>query len=413
MVMAAGNGGPRVEEGRVAIESEHAVLTTDAGAALLALVEGAATIGVAELGRWRRDYPPELVAAAVRLVEARRRARTKLEQVEGLWLERVGVEQATSEAVARHKAARFASASNVWDLCCGLGLDARALASSGRAVVAVDRDQGACRRAHWNLRAWGLADRAVVVRGRAEGFGLRRGDWAHVDPDRRAKAGRSREQRAESIADYAPSLGYLRELARSGASGAIKLGPASDFERWFADEAVEVELVSLGGECKEATVWFGAARSCTRRATCLPAGATWTEADGAARAAAVAGRPRAFVYDPDPALVRAGLLDGFAASHGLARLTEGVDWLTGETLCVSPFVRAFRVIAAGPADDRRLREELRALRAGTLDVRTRGVRRSPEELRRALRLDGERVFTLFVHGRGRGGAGGAIVAEPT
>jgi hypothetical protein len=46
-------------------------------------------------------------------------------------------------------------------------------------------------------------------------------------------------------------------------------------------------------------------------------------------------------------------------------------------------------------------------------VRTRGVRRSPEELRRALRLDGERVFTLFVHGRGRGGAGGAIVAEPT
>ena len=45
----------------------------------------------------------------------------------------------------------------------------------------------------------------------------------------------------------------------------------------------EIELISLRGECKEATVWFGELASCRRRATRLPEGVTWTDRDGRGR----------------------------------------------------------------------------------------------------------------------------------
>ncbi len=68
----------------------------------------------------------------------------------------------------------------------------------------------------------------------------------------------------------------LRAWSSFGASHAwhqpelIKLSPASDFAAHFRGPEHEVELISVSGECKEATVWFGAAVTCRRRATRLP-----------------------------------------------------------------------------------------------------------------------------------------------
>ena len=64
--------------------------------------------------------------------------------------------------------------------------------------------------------------------------------------------------------------GAIEDVAFIGnAAGAIKVGPASDFGKHFAGPEFEVELISLRGECKEATVWFGELVSCRRRATRL------------------------------------------------------------------------------------------------------------------------------------------------
>ena len=78
--------------------------------------------------------------------------------------------------------------------------------------------------------------------------------------------------------------------SRRVAGGAIKLSPASDFAQHFAGPNVEIELISLRGECKEATVWFGELASCRRRATRLPEDVTWTDRDGPTERPA-AGRP--------------------------------------------------------------------------------------------------------------------------
>ena len=105
-----------------------------------------------------------------------------------MWFERTGLEQATAELVARHKARRFAGQTRtVVDLCCGIGGDTLALASVSD-VIAVDADEGMCRRTCWNAGVYEVSERVVAVRARAESLAIPAEAWVHIDPDRRAHA---------------------------------------------------------------------------------------------------------------------------------------------------------------------------------------------------------------------------------
>ncbi|MCA9032807.1 MAG: hypothetical protein KDA66_18465, partial [Planctomycetaceae bacterium] len=95
---------------------------------LLAQVAGAECADMSLQTQLRRDFPAELVVAALQLHESRVRARKKFSRADDMWLTRVGVEQSTAEAVAQYKAERFRGADFVWDVCCGIGSDSIALA---------------------------------------------------------------------------------------------------------------------------------------------------------------------------------------------------------------------------------------------------------------------------------------------
>lgn len=379
-------------------DAEHHVLTTASGRDLLAEVSWVKRPAPSDVARWRRAHPADHVAAAVRLVESRRRAAAKFDRAGTMWFEPVGLEQATAEPVARHKAARFAGAV-AFDLCCGIGGDTLALAGAARGVVAVDLDEGMAHRARWNAEVYGVGHRVAPILGRAEDVTIPPGALVHIDPDRRTTG----SGRARSVGEYVPGLAFLRTLAARCRGGAIKLGPASDFASAFGDLPVEIELTSLGGECKEATVWFGdlATPGVRRRASKPADGATWTDRDAPACGPAPSvDRPGPWVFDPGPSLVRAGLLDGFAVAHGLARL-GGCDFLTGPARVDSPFLAPFEVAETLPLDLKRLRRAVADRRLGPLEIKTRGLDLLPEEVRKTLRPDGPNPATLLLVG-GRG-----------
>src|SRR5262249_26902157 len=169
------------------------------------------------------------------------------------------------ESVARHKARRFSE--QVFDLCCGIGGDTFAMAQHC-SVTAVDANPVACLRTAWNSEGYGVSSRVTpVCEGATEVDPATA--LVHIDPDRRASA----RGRAVRVEDYVPGLEFLQRLTHTSRGGAIKLSPASNFGGKFHD--VEVELVSLFGECKEATIWFGELRgSASWRAAVLPAGGT-------------------------------------------------------------------------------------------------------------------------------------------
>src|SRR4051795_1873306 len=93
--------------------------------------------------RIRRAWPADLVAAASEQAELRTRGAAKFTRAASMLLTRAGLEQATGEQVAEHRARRFAGiGGTVLDLCCGFGGDliAHAPVVYGL-VVGVDRDE--------------------------------------------------------------------------------------------------------------------------------------------------------------------------------------------------------------------------------------------------------------------------------
>lgn len=373
-------------------DSEFAILTTAAGRALLKDVSATVAPSPSQITRWRKNSSAEEVAAALRIAAGRRRGRAKFSDADCLWLDPVGVEQATAELVARHKAARFAGR-NVVDLCSGVGGDAVAIAREGGRVVAVDLDHGMARRLRWNADISGLGDRLLAVRGRAESFPIPGDSLLHLDPDRRSHS----DRRARSVIDYVPGLETLNRLCRHPTGGAIKLGPASDFDDHFAAPGHEIELVSLDGECREATVWFGPLASCRRRATRLPDGATWTDLDGPVSADVPRCSPARFVATTDPALSRSGLVSGFTVAHGLSQVAEQGNLLTADHRVDHAFLSWFEVIEVRPFDRRTLRSFVGSHELGPLEIKVLGVRVTPEILRSELRPPGPNPATLLLY----------------
>ena len=183
-----------------------------------------------------------------------------------MWVEPVGVEQATAEPVARYKAMRFQASPIVVDLCAGIGGDTIALADH-TPVVSVDTDPGMCRRLRWNAEVYEVADTVLAVQARAESFPIPAG--ARVHSTRIDGSIAIAEPGASRITSPARRSGH-RSIDRV-LGGAIKLSPAADFARLFPPgSGCEIDLISLRGECKEATVWFGELAECRRRATRLP-----------------------------------------------------------------------------------------------------------------------------------------------
>ncbi len=324
----------------------------------------------------RDQFDSDLVRAALTLFDARRRAADRLPAAEQLWLTPVGLEQSTAPPIAQHKAQRFADVGPVADLCCGIGIDAAAL-SLVTSVEAFDADPAMTLRCQWNSAVLGnptqLQTHTADV-SRLEWSGR----FVHADPDRRSSGGRPTRR----LELYQPALEWMQQLTASATGGAIKIGPASNFQQKFP--GTEIELISWRGECREATVWFGAlAGEHSFRATCLDTDES-ISADPLSAWAEQAQEVSQWLLDPDPALVRSGLLDVLAERWQLQRLDPEEEYLTAEQLPSTGFVTGFLVEAVLSANPRDLRRYLSQRPASEYEIRCRRIPLDAEALRRRL-----------------------------
>ena len=311
-----------------------------------------------------------------------------------MWVDSVAVEQATAEPLPNIKPA--VSTRNWLSISARESEVMRWLWRRSH-VLAVEVDQGMCRRLNYNAQVHGSSERILSVRSRRRAVRHPPSAWIHLDPDRRA----SDSRRAATGRGLHSRSQFWQLVMEQVPAGAIKLSPAADFSTHFAASNVEIELVSLRGECKEATVWFGELVSCGRRATRLPENVTWSDRDGPANRFASVGPPGSLIYDPDPSLMRAGLLDGFACEHKLNRVADGADFLTANHLLTSPFLTAFELLDVSSLDLKALKDWLRSTRSAHSRSKVRGVDLTPEALRAKLKLEGYAVGNSSVVGRPR------------
>jgi hypothetical protein len=156
-----------------------------------------------------------------------------------------------------------------------------------------------------------------------------------------------------------------------------------------------VEFISERGELKECALWFGAFKSAERRAT-LVNGDTIHSLLPEAAPVEPPGRPLAYLYEPDPAVLRAGLVTTLAARLNARQLDPDIAYLTAAAVQPTPLARAYAIEAALPFQLKRLREALRIRGVGRVTVKKRGSPLEPEELIRQLRLSGPEERTVIL-----------------
>lgn len=171
-------------------------------------------------------------------------------------------EQSSGEQAARHKCSGLEGDLCI-DLTCGLGVDAFHFSRVFRHVTAIERDPALAHTARGNFRLLG-AENIEVLGGTAEDFierltaeqGRAKADLIYLDPARRSASGR----KVAALSDCSPdALSMMPTLLECARKVMLKLSPMFDVGEVFRlfGPAVDVEVVSADGECKEVLVTKG------------------------------------------------------------------------------------------------------------------------------------------------------------
>lgn len=337
--------------------------------------------------RLRRQFPAEVCSQAVTQVVLRRRAAGKFSRAAQMWFTPEGLEQSSSEIVAVHHASRFADDVLVVDAGCGIGGDLIALAGRGPAA-GVERDPLAVRFARLNTKVYGVSEDCWLLHADLLSLKLSRSPFLFLDPARRHG-----ERRHSDPQQWHPSWQAVCELACSVKGALVKTSPV--LNRSLIPAECQREYISIGGECRELLLAFGECRQgIPHSALLLPLGDRLV-ASGACLPPV--SQPLQWLYDPDPAVVAAGLIPELAQLLDARPLHPRIAYLTASYFTKTPFARAYRVLEALTYSRRRLWERLRAIRAGAITVKKRGVNISPERLVHDWQPMGDRAVTVLLY----------------
>lgn len=346
---------------------------SDRGEALLTAASNAIDQGLNTQLRLRKNHPAEICRAALYLVELRLRAREKFPNASEMFFDRDGYEMATRSEVSAYRAKRLSNCSEILDLCCGIGGDSIFLAQNAK-VIAVDVSRTRIEMARLNCTLQKKRDILFVV-GDANHFAPRTAA-IFIDPARRESQRRFRRGQ-----NYNPPLSIAEELRKLTPNVIIKVSPAIPEEELPHD--AEIEFISSRRQCREGVIYWGPIATAKRRATILPGSHTLTEDSKGESPTSSPGR---FLYDPDPAVVRAHLIDELARNIDAWKLDRQIAYLTNDVLVKTPFAKSYRILEVRPFSVKDLRQYLRQKGYFPAEIKRRRFPMEPREIERSLRV---------------------------
>ena len=326
-----------------------------------------------ELRRSLDIYEARAVLTTLRL---RKQAVTKFPQhAQKMLFTADGLQQA-SHPLSRAYRAHAVEGSSVLDLCCGIGADSLAFATAGRRAMGLDIEPVRIALARHNAEVSGLKVGFQVADVRET---LPEGDFDCIfyDPARRDERGR----RIHDVESYLPPLSLVRTW--NAQEMIVKLSPAVKLRQLDAYRGC-LEFISVNGNLAEALFWL--------HRSPLPPAAVKLNADAVHRfvrehpARADITPPKAWLFEPDPAIMRAGLAQDLAIELGASMLDDTIAYLTMDVRKETPWGRYWRVLDWMPFQLKRLRRYLAERNVGQVTVKKRGFAMSPEELTARLRL---------------------------
>ena len=315
----------------------------------------------------------------------------------------LALEQSSGERTAAYKASLM-SGKRALDLSGGLGIDTMFLARTFQEVVYCERDSPLCAVVEHNLKVSGIAN--VEVRN-GDSISLlaeypdNSFDWIFVDPARREEGRRSIALDAAS-----PDVVASHDLLfRHALRVCIKASPALEISglKKLLPALHTIVVVSVDRECKEILLLLERAYlshgHVQVKAVCLKADSDEiTEiAGGNGEVPRVVGTAvKEYLYEPDPAIIKARLSAVLARDSGLEFVNKSVDYLTADCTIEAFPGRMFRVVECIPYKPKSFRAFLERHAITGASIQRRNFPLSADELRKKYRLlESERAFLFF------------------
>lgn len=362
-------------------------------------------------GLRRAGFDTDLVAAALTQSRLRAKGHEKFgDFADGMLFTPDGLEQATRLEIAARHAGRFREAGmrQVFDLGCGIGADAMAIAGLDLRVTAIDADEVTATLAGVNLRHWPAASAQV---GNVEDTRLPTGEGARhtavwLDPARRTPGvtdSLGRTRRVFKLEAISPSWSTVQSIARSIRATGAKLSPS--FPHSAIPAGAEAQWTSLAGEVLECAIWWGPLVSQVGRSALVigSQGRSWIVHEGDAEThggispvVSSMAQIGPWLYEPDRAVIRAGLTGALTSAVDGLELDSGVGYVTSQRCVDVGYARRFTVVESMPLNVKALRAWLRDRDVGRVTIKKRGVTLDADALRHQLRLSGSVEMTLVL-----------------
>lgn len=291
---------------------------------------------------------------------------------------RDGLEQATRFTVALLHAKRMAEGGShrVADLGCGIGTESLAAATVGLSTVSFDLSGAAVACTSANLRDF---PDAQVFQGNIEDLSPKELDTLDVDtifldPARRGPRGRIRDPQ-----QWSPSWSAIETILTWRERVGVKVAPGIDYSLLPRD--FQVQWTSDHGNLVEACLWSPelAPEGPGRYAAVLGAGSFSVLSDPNSTDPKSPPRPGhvgavgKYLFEPDPAVIRAGLVAHLAEETNTHLISPRIAYLSGDVPLSSPFLTSFQVETVAPLREKALKSVLRSIGAGPVEVKKRGA----------------------------------------
>jgi hypothetical protein len=332
------------------------------------------------ISRLARQFGDEAASWAFNQWSLREKARRKFADPAPLLFTTDGLEQASHSAVATYHAGLYPEGVAVADLCCGIGSDLLALAKRGPAI-GFEIDAETAEYAAHN------APTAVV---RREDSLAAEWDFEHAfaDPSRRTGGRRTLDPSA-----FLPSPIDLAERMRRLKFGVVKLSPMLN-DSYLQDISPTIRFVSFGWECREALALIGG----------IDGGVTAVKVETgeilvSGGIANSVDEPAKFIYEADPAAIRAHCLPPLCERMDAQLLGDSNGYLTGENQESNSWLRSFEVSESGAFDPKRVKSALKT--SGGLAEITSRAAVDIDEIRGKVSTGAKGEMTLMLYPVGK------------
>lgn len=333
----------------------------------------------ANISRVAKATSPEAAQWAFTQWSLRKKARAKFTLADQMLFDRDGLEMSTHEGLAEYHASLFPAGVRVLDLTVGIGADLIAMGRRGEAL-GCEIDSERAQLAIHNLTVHGV--KAEVWEGDfREAMDLEpESSCFYADPSRR-ESGR----RTIDPAQFSPNPLELKDRFDRCPIGVLKLSPMLP-DDFLESLGGRLEFLSYGGECREALIVLGTESEPGRLAV-LVENRVKIEAEDHYISTSIV--PLSYLYEADPAAVRAHCLSTLANEFQLEHLADSNGYLVGERSVDSPWMVRYRVIDSGRGDLKEIRRSLTQLNSGTPILKQKGAGLDLQKLHKSLKSSGD------------------------